>query len=75
MAYIIEDRMKINWNEFTEQEKLIVINTTMLVELLYQFGKVEIVSQSKNKGELNKINTWSVTSEIDRVEKVLKTIA
>ena len=75
MVYIIEDRMKINWNEFTEQEKLIVINTTMLVELLYQFGKVEIVSQSKNKGELNKINTLSVTSEIDRVEKVLKTIA
>lgn len=75
MVYIIEDRMKINWSEFTEQEKLVVKNTVLLVGLLYKLGQIRLVSQNQNKKELNEINTWSVTSEIDRVESILKTIA
>ncbi|HHD2752866.1 TPA: hypothetical protein ACOTG0_001661 [Clostridium perfringens] len=47
---------KTNWNDFTEEEKVITENTNLLVGLLYDMGKVKIVSVSENNDECNKVN-------------------
>lgn len=74
LVYLVEDRMKINWNEFTAEEKMVVETTVLLVGLLYNLGKVKIVSQSSNKNELNKINEFEVNLEIQKAELTLRSI-
>lgn len=45
-----------DWNTFTEEEKRITENTVLLVGLLYNMCKVELVKKAPKKDELNKIN-------------------
>lgn len=74
MVYIIEDRMKINWEEFTFEEKRVVETTVLLVGLLYNLGQVKIVSQSQNKSELNKINKFEVDIATRNAEIAIRAI-
>ncbi len=47
---------KTNWNYFSDEEKLTTENTILLVGLLYNMCKVELVLKSNNENELNEIN-------------------
>lgn len=60
-----------NWNNFTNEEKKITENTVLLVGLLYNMCKVEIVLKG-NEEELNTINVSEVDSAIKSANAVIK---
>lgn len=67
---VLVDQKK-DWNNFTNQEKMITENTVLLVNLLYNMGKVKLVLVSENE-ELNKINKYEINQSMKNAETFLK---
>ena len=63
-----------DWNTFTEEEQLLTENTVLLVSLLYQMCKVELVLPSKNENEMNTINSAAVERSIQNATAVMETL-
>ena len=68
---IIELNEKHDWNDFTNTEKLITENTALLVQLLYNMCKVELVLKSKDFNDMNKINKYEVDEVIDDADRFI----
>lgn len=68
---IVLVNQKTDWNYFTDEEKLITENTVLLVNLLYNMGKVKLVLVSDKEEELNKINRDEVNQTIENAESFL----
>lgn len=68
---VVNDIGKIDWNEFTDGEKLCTENTVLLVGLLYNMCKVQLVKQAESKGELNTINSDEIKKSMTDAEQVL----
>lgn len=60
-----------DWNTFSEREKEITENTVLLVGLLYNMCKVELVLKGKGKDDMNQINTVAVEKSISNAKTVL----
>lgn len=60
-----------DWNTFTEPEKTLTENTVLLVGLLYNMCKVELVLKSENKDDINSINYNAIQKSIDTANTVL----
>lgn len=60
-----------NWNDFTESEKKITENTVLLVGLLYNMCKIELVLKGK---DLNIVNSRAIDISIEKAKKVLSDI-
>ena len=71
LTSIVETNKKTNWNDFTNKEKLLTENTVLLVNLLYNMCKVELVLVSKNKNGQNEVNTEKVNESIKNAEDFL----
>lgn len=71
LSYIVETAGKTDWGEFTSKEKLITENTVLLVNMLYQMGKVRLVLASDVKEEPNKVNKQAVDKSITDSEAIL----
>ncbi|EHP50527.1 hypothetical protein P6O24_08540 [Clostridium perfringens] len=56
---------KIDWNDFTNEEKVITENTSLFVNLLYNMMKVKLTLESENNDDCKKIN-------LDEVEKSIE---
>lgn len=68
---IVNDMGKTDWNEFTPNEKLCTENTVLLVGLLYNMCKVQLVQQSNSEDGLNKVNTGEIAESMANAEQVL----
>ena len=55
-----------DWNEYAKEEKAIVENTSLLVKLLFDMCKVQVVEKT-GENELNKINHNGIMREIEYV--------
>lgn len=64
LTYIVNTLNKHNWNDFSQEEKLITENTALLVGLLYNMGKVELVLKSDNNANSNTVNEETVEKSI-----------
>lgn len=64
-----------DWNEFTENEKKITENTVLLVGLLYQMCKVELVLKNEKKDERNVINSAGVQKSINEAKTIMQDLA
>ena len=71
MTNIVEINKKVYWNTFTDEEKLIVENTVLLVNLLFNMCKVQVVLPSENATESNTINTEEINKSIANAKKIL----
>ncbi|MGN0474755.1 MAG: hypothetical protein ACI4IJ_06670 [Acutalibacteraceae bacterium] len=60
-----------DWNTFSDKEKKITENTVLIVGLLYNMCKVELVLKSENKNDMNTINTSAVEKSIGDADAVL----
>ena len=65
---------KVNWNELPDDIKLVVKNTVLLVGLLYNMCKVNIVNQPEQEGEPNTVNHQGIDEYIKKAEDVIETI-
>ncbi len=63
---------KTNWNDFTDEEKLLTENTVLLVQLLYKMCQVKLVLVSEKEQELNHINRGEVEKVIYSTEHIMK---
>jgi hypothetical protein len=68
---IIELNKKLNWNLYTYEEKLLTENTVLLVNLLYQMGKVQLVIKSNSSNELNQVNCDEINKKINDAKNFL----
>lgn len=62
---------KVNYNKFSNEQKQITKNTILLVGLLYEMCKVQLVEKTENSSELNKINEETVINQIEQSEEAL----
>lgn len=60
-----------NWNTFTPEEKKLTENTVLLVGLLYNMCKVELVLKSENENDISTINKAAIETSINNVNAVL----
>ncbi|SCI86126.1 Phage-related minor tail protein [uncultured Clostridium sp.] len=71
LTFIVETNKKTDWNDFTTEEKLLTENTALLVNLLFNMGKVKLVLASENENEYNKVNFEEVDKSIINAEVFL----
>lgn len=64
---------QVEWASFTEEEKLIVENTVMVVSVLYNMCSVQLVKKSE-QNDLNTINVEEIHKVQTEAEDVLKVI-
>lgn len=72
LKYKVNFRNKTDWNEFTEEEKLLAENTVLLVQLLYNMCKTKLVIQSESADKQNEINTADINKACVHAEAVLE---
>lgn len=69
---IININKKVDWLEFTSQERLVTQNTVLLVQLLYKMCQVKIVLKSDSEGELNSVNKAAVEENIHAANSLIE---
>lgn len=72
LEYKVDFSKKTDWNEFTEEEKLLAENTVLLVQLLYNMCKTKLVIQSESADKQNEINTADINRACVHAEAVLE---
>lgn len=63
---------KVDFNKFKDDEKLITENTVLLVGVLYEMCKINIVQKSKDPDDINMINKHAVYKSIEKADNFLK---
>lgn len=74
ISNIVNVQHKVDWNEFTEEEKIDLQNTVLLVGLLYKMCKVKLVNKAENDNEINTVNTKVVNETLKESEGVMSNI-
>ena len=74
ISCLVNKQQKVNWLDFTRQEKLIVENTVLLVGMLYKMCKVNLVKKSEKENEINSVNRKEVMEAIFESEKMLQRV-
>lgn len=69
---IFNKQCKVDWNKFSDEEKLLTENTSLLVTLLYNMCKVQLVLKSESKDDLNKVNTEEINKQISNTKTALE---
>ena len=68
---IVNDMEKTDWNQFTQDERLCTENSVLLVGLLYNMCKVQLVQKEANQNELNKVNTKEINKSMADAKEIL----
>ena len=71
ISYLVNNLHKTDWNAFSNDEKLAIQNTVLLVGLLYKMCQVSLVVPSSNKEEINSVNYCEVQEAINNAEVVM----
>lgn len=69
LQWIVEVEEKTDWNTFTEKERLLTENTSLLVGLLYKMCRVQLVLKSEDEGQMNAINYEAIHSAQNEAEQ------
>ncbi|WP_455648892.1 hypothetical protein [Enterocloster citroniae] len=70
-TYIVDVLDKKDWNDFTKEERLVTENTALLVGLLYNMGKVQLVITSTDESRPNEVNRMAVEESINDANVIL----
>ena len=68
---IVNCEGKIDWNDFTEQEKLLTQNSVLLVGILYKMCQVKLVKKTDNESR-EEVNKEEINKAIKRADEVIK---
>lgn len=74
LDHIINFEEKTEWSTFSDKEKILTKNTVLLVGLLYQMCKVQLVLKSENKNGLNHVNKDAVDKAVSDADKMMSKI-
>lgn len=73
LDHIINFEGKEDWFEFNDKERTLTENTVLLVGLLYEMCKVQLVLKTSDK-EINKVNKPEIKKAITNANKIMKQI-
>lgn len=65
---------KVDYNKFSEKQKQITENVVLLVGLLYEMCKVQLVEKSETENEMNEINEADANLQIRNSEAIIQRI-
>lgn len=68
---IVNVSNRTDWDIFSTDEKRVTENTVLLVGLLYNMCKVEIVLKGESNHDMNKINTIAIEKSINNARSVI----
>ncbi len=74
VSHIVDVYKKRDWNLFSAEEKLTTENTVLMVNLLYNMCKVQVVLASGNSTEPNRINEVEINKSMNDANTILKNI-
>lgn len=74
LKWMVVMRGRADWDWYTEPEKQLVNNTALLVKLLYDMCKVELVQKSEEEDAMNTINTTGLEEQYQKVEQVIESL-
>ncbi|MBQ4560003.1 MAG: hypothetical protein IJA54_06780 [Tyzzerella sp.] len=74
ISNVVNVQHKVDWNDFTEEEKMNLQNTVLLVGLLYKMCQVKLVNKAKNDNEINTVNTKVVNETLKESENVMSNL-
>lgn len=74
LKWMVVMRGRADWDWYTEPEKQLVNNTALLVKLLYDMCKVELVQKSEEEDAMNTINTTGLKEQYQKVEQVTESL-
>ena len=63
---------KTDWNLYSDAEKTLTENTALLVGLLFQMCKVQLVLKGEKEADLNRINHKEINTAIQNADGFLK---
>lgn len=69
---LVNEQNKTDWLLYSEEEKLLVQNTILLVGLLYKMCKVQLVIKSGKNSDMNKINYDDINEAQNSANNVLE---
>ena len=72
LRQMVEVQGNCDWNDFTPREKMMTENTVLIVGLLYNMCKVELVKKSTQENGINSVNTKAIDSSIDNANVMIK---
>jgi len=75
LSYTVNNMKKTDWDTFSEEQKLITENTVLLVGLLYNMCKIQMVLSSNNEKEPNRVNKHEVEKALSNSKAFLESIA
>lgn len=74
LKWMVVMQERADWDWYTEPEKQLVNNTALLVKLLYDMCKVELVQKSEEEDAMNTINTTGLKEQYQKVEQVTESL-
>ena len=74
LKWMVVMQGRADWDWYTEPEKQLVNNTVLLVKLLYDMCKVELVQKSEEEDAMNTINTTGLEEQYQKVEQVTESL-
>ena len=74
LKWMVVMQGRADWDWYTEPEKQLVNNTALLVKLLYDMCKVELVQKSGEEDAMNTINTTGLKEQYQKVEQVTESL-
>lgn len=74
LKWMVVMQGRADWDWYTEPEKQLVNNTALLVKLLYDMCKVELVQKSEEEDAMNTINTTGLKEQYQKVKQVTESL-
>ncbi len=71
ISYVVNKQKKIDWNDFTVEEKKATENTVLLVGLLYEMCKIKLVEKNEDDTDFDKINNLQIDDNIQKADYIL----
>ena len=71
---MVNDLGKTDWNDFTDKEKLAFENTVLLVSLLFNMCKTNIVIDDDGDGITDRVNHNGIDKGIEESAGFIKTL-
>jgi hypothetical protein len=69
---IVIDKNKVNWRDYSEEEKLTVRVNVLLVGLLYKMCQVTLVKKTETDNGVNSVNVDAIEKCMNDVNKTLE---
>ena len=75
ISYVINRLHKVDWNDFSNEEKIATQNAVLLVGLLYKMCQVNLVKKASKDEDMNTINIKEIDKAIKNSKQVMSNLA